>query len=37
MDYVKLNQEVWDKKVTDQDTWTCPVTTEEVNRARQGD
>lgn len=37
MDYTKLNQEIWDKKVDDQDIWTCPVSSEEVNQARQGD
>lgn len=37
MDYVDTNKEIWDKKVDDQDCWTKPVSSEEVENARKGE
>ncbi|WP_105615816.1 class I SAM-dependent methyltransferase [Vallitalea okinawensis] len=37
MDYVKLNQQVWDKNVDNKDIWTQPVSTEEIMRAKNGE
>jgi SAM-dependent methyltransferase len=36
MDILSHNRAAWDKKVDERDQWTCPVTTEDIERARQG-
>lgn len=37
MDFTKINQEIWDKKVNEKYIWTRPVSSEEVTKAKQGD
>ena len=37
MDYLKMNQKIWEQKVADGYDWTQPVSSEEVERARNGD
>lgn len=37
MDIRKINREAWDKRVREGDTWTRPVTSEQVAQARQGE
>ena len=36
LDELKYNREAWDRLVQDENRWTVPVSTEEVNRAREG-
>ena len=36
-DVSRLNQQGWDRRVEDQDIWTRPVSTEQVDRARRDD
>ena len=36
MDYIKKNADAWDKNVDSMNTWTLPVSTEEVKNARKG-
>ncbi|MEQ8273330.1 MAG: class I SAM-dependent methyltransferase [Deltaproteobacteria bacterium] len=33
----RYNQQAWDQQVEDGNEWTLPVSTEEINRAREGD
>lgn len=33
----KLNRDGWDRRVAEQDIWTRPVSSEEIDRARRGD
>lgn len=37
MDFRKINEEIWDKNVDNQDIWTMPVSSEEVMKAKEGD
>ena len=37
MDVLSHNRASWDKKVDERNRWTCPVTSEIVERARQGE
>lgn len=34
---LKLNQRGWDLRVEEKDVWTCPVSSEQIGRARVGD
>jgi hypothetical protein len=34
---LKLNQQGWDLRVEENDVWTLPVSSEEIDRARLGD
>jgi len=33
----KINRDGWDRRVEEQDTWTCPVSPEDIRRARAGE
>ena len=37
MDYKKQNEKAWDSLAKQNDTWTIPISTEEVDKARGGD
>ncbi len=37
MDFIKLNQQVWDKLVETKNCWSIPVSTEEIENAKKGD
>lgn len=37
MDIVNFNREAWDKQASGGCVWTQPVTTEQIQAARQGD
>lgn len=37
MDFIKINKEVWDKNVDNQNVWTKPVSSEEVMQAKKGE
>lgn len=37
MDVRAYNRQAWDKLVEDQNRWTVPVTSDDIQRARQGD
>ncbi len=36
MDFIRVNREVWDKKVEEEDVWSRPVSTEVVEKAKKG-
>ena len=36
MTYIEENSKIWDKRSENDDTWSVPVTSEKVNRAREG-
>jgi SAM-dependent methyltransferase len=36
MDYIKTNSDMWDKFVENENTWTLPVSTEDIENARNG-
>lgn len=37
MDYIELNQKVWDKNAEDNHIWSLPVSPDDIRRAKNGD